>query len=409
VLWPYITQFLLTFDPIQVRYVGQLLLDIVHVVVQGAEQKRDYMPAIQLLHHVITRLDPTSSTFTSTHHAYVRLCLLAHAYMEAVPILDRPIFHIPAATDKQTTARSYKYKCSRTETSATYLTPATGLTLKITSRGYLEYYLMGALCYLGAGQYQSALTFLEIVISAPSQQNVASMLMVEAYKKWVLINLLLKGSVPSLPRSTSQTAVRHIKALAKAYDCVAEAFKSHDRRRLRAEIEQGMEIWNDDNNYGLMVEVFNAHRKFAILNLSNTYAAIPVSEVARLTSAEEHNDAETLAYLQNLININELHATITPSTSTSQSNQLILRFQPPSSAKTETQLAQTLASKQAELQALLKHVQDVEHRLEISKDYIEFLRKLKKQRDEEKKDGGGGGKKTSLVEDLDEDMMDDQY
>ncbi len=402
------TQLLLTFDPIQVRYAGDLLMKLVDVVVRGAEQTRNAIPAIQLLNIFILRLDNTSSTFTSTHHSYVRLCLLAHAYAEGADILDRPIYNIPAATDKQTDARSYKYKCSTHDTSATYLTLNMGLSLKITSKGYMEYYLMGALCYIGLGQYAKAIVFLEVVLAAPAQQNVASLVMVEAYKKWVLLNLLVHGSIPGLPRSAPQTAVKHIRAMAKAYDCVAEAFKGKDRQRLQAEIEQGTEVWNDEHNYGLMVEVFNAHRKFAISRLAKTYAAISVAEVARQTSAEPDNVSETLAYLQNLIATGNLQATITaPSDSTNE----ILRFLPDSIQKSEEQVEQLLAAKSHEVQVLLKHVTDLEHRTEISREYVDFLRKLKKTRDDDKKDAatvaGGKGKQATAMDDMDEDMMEE--
>ena len=383
-------------------------MKLVDVVVRGAEQTRNPIPAIQLLHNIILRLDSTSSTFTSTHHSYVRLCLLAQAYAEGVDILDRPIYNIPGALDKQTDGRSYKYKCSAHDSIATYLTPKMGLTLKINSRGYLEYYLMGALCYIGVGQYAKALFFLEVVLAAPAQQNAASMVMVEAYKKWVLLSLLIHGSVPGLPRSASQTGVKHIRAMAKAYDCVVEAFKGSDRQRLQAEIEQGMEIWNDENNYGLMVEVFNAHRKFAILRLAKTYAAVSVAEVTRQTSAEPDNVPETLLYLQNLIANGSLQATITQSqTGAGQ----ILRFVPDSTQKSEEQVEQDLGAKSHELQVLLKHINDIEYRTEISREYVDFLRKLKKTREDDKKDaataGGGKGKQLSSVDDIDEDMMEE--
>lgn len=407
-IWPYITQLLLTFDPIQVRYAGEILMKLVELVVRGAEQTRNPIPAIQLLHNIILRLDPTSSTFTSTHHSYIRLCLLAQAYAEGSDILDRPIYNIPTAVDKQTDARLYKYKCSTHDTSATYLTPNMGLTLKITSKGYMEYYMMGALCYIGLGQYAKALAFLEVVLAAPAQQNAASLIMVEAYKKWVLLSLLLHGSVAGLPRSASQTAVKHIRAMAKAYDCVAEAFKGKDRERLQAEIEQGMDVWNDEQNYGLMVEVFNAHRKFAISRLAKTYAAISVTEVATQTSAEPDNVAETLAFLQNLIVTGNLQASITQSTTSTGD---ILRFLPASTQKSEEQVEQLLASKSLEVQILLKHVNDIEHRTEISREYVDFLRKLKKTRDDDKKDaataGGGKGKQSTVMDDMDEDMMEE--
>ena len=284
-----------------------------------------------------------------------------------------------------------------------------GLTLKVTARGYLEYYLMGALCYMGAGFYKKALMFLEIVLAAPSQQNATSFILIEAYRKWVLLNLLVHGYVPDLPRSAAQTVVKHIRAVARPYDCVADAFKSKDRSRLQAELEQGSEIWNEDLNYGLIVEVFNAHRKFAISRLGKTYAAISVAEVARQTSSEPDNVTETLVFLQNLIAQGQLQATIT----TPQNNAgPILRFLPTDIPKPEEQVSQDLRDKSTELATLIKHITDLDHCTEISKEYIDFLRKLKKTRDEDKKDavtaaGAVKAKQPTIMDDGDEDMMEE--
>ena len=56
------------------------------------------------------------------------------------------------------------------------------------------YFLYGGMIYLGLKDWTRALLFLEIVIIAPTS-NAASMIQVEAYKKWVLVGLLLKGTV----------------------------------------------------------------------------------------------------------------------------------------------------------------------------------------------------------------------
>lgn len=48
--------------------------------------------------------------------------------------------------------------------------------------------------YMGLKMWERALLFLEVVITAPTN-NTASMIMVEAYKKWVLVALLCRGGV----------------------------------------------------------------------------------------------------------------------------------------------------------------------------------------------------------------------
>ena len=55
--------------------------------------------------------------------------------------------------------------------------------------------------YMGLQNWERALLFLEIVVVAP-QSNATSMIMVEAYKKWLLVGLLFKGEVRD-PSATS--------------------------------------------------------------------------------------------------------------------------------------------------------------------------------------------------------------
>ena len=402
-LWPFITQALLQFNPYQVRYVGQDFSKIITVVVRGAEQTTNYIPAVQLLNHVILRLDPTSSTFTSTHHSYIRLCLFARAFDEAINILDRPIYHIPAVLDKQSQARSYDHLCSDHDISATYLTPNTGLTFKITSKGYLEYYLWGALCYMAVGQHKKAITFLEIVILAPAQQQTASAVQIESYKKWVLLNLLVHGEVKPI-RGGQSTTLRTIRAVAKPYDCIAEAFKSRDPRRLSQEIDEGGDIWRNDTNEGLLLQVYHAHVLFAVKSLSKTYVALPISEVVRQVSPKSGLQ-ETATFIQELITSGKLKAGLTPS---ADRQDQILRFLPDSAdVLPEAQIQQQLALKAAQLQLLLKNITDIEHRTELSKEYVEYLRKLKKQRDEDTKKSEGGKPRTASIDDFDEDVMDE--
>lgn len=52
--------------------------------------------------------------------------------------------------------------------------------------------------YMALKEWRSALHFLGIVISTPSVSSV-SLIMVEAYKKWVLVSLLEKGKVSRRP------------------------------------------------------------------------------------------------------------------------------------------------------------------------------------------------------------------
>lgn len=411
---------LLTFDQVQVRYVGAQFHKIIDTVYTGAEQTGNFVPAIQLIENAILRLDHTSSTLTISHYYFVKLCLYARAYNEAANILNRPIYHIPTSeATKPLEKRLSKFVCSPHESTVAYINPQTGLSGRITSRVYLEYYFLSALCFLGMQNWEKAQEFLEVVLTTPTSQNVASLIQLEAYRKWLLVGLLIDGEGRELPRSVSTNAAKHIRALGKPYECVVDAFKSNNMDTLQAEINEGIQVWTDDGNYGLMTEVMAAFRKFSVLRLSKTYAALPIEEVARLTSPAPNDAAETLNYITMLITTGAVQAQLTPLSPKTQSASLgTLRFLPSTTTqKSEAEVERELAIKTAELQILSKHIQDYDHQLNVNKDYVEWLQKAKKARDQEKKAGDksaaskpfgippGSGMGMGL--DVDEEMMDD--
>lgn len=69
-----------------------------------------------------------------------------------------------------------------------------GYSTKITYREHLEYFLYGAMVYMILKDWEKALHFLTVVVSCPVVNSVST-IMVEAYKKWILINLLKNGKV----------------------------------------------------------------------------------------------------------------------------------------------------------------------------------------------------------------------
>ena len=93
------------------------------------------------------------------------------------------------------------FLCSNHYTSSTFMIPESGLSAPLDHRDHLQYFLYGAMNYMGLKEWKRALLFLEIVLITPVMNN-ASRIQAEAYKKWNLVNLLYKGRV-SLPAVVS--------------------------------------------------------------------------------------------------------------------------------------------------------------------------------------------------------------
>lgn len=141
------------------------------------------------------RLDPTTGTFTSVHLSFIQLCMETRSYAAAEPILDNYIHSIPAKVPTQALqGLEYSVPCADVATSGEYIHQGSGHTDKLTLADLQEYYLLGAMAYLGSRQFTKAKQFLEHVLVAPSA-NVANGFMMEAYKKWVLVSCLVDTTV----------------------------------------------------------------------------------------------------------------------------------------------------------------------------------------------------------------------
>lgn len=150
--------------------------------------------AIRPVRDAMLRLDPSCSSFTSNHVLLSRLCLLARTYTLALPVIDKDLSFFPANTDQAYLQRSQTVLCGQHESSATFVTHSSGLSSKLSHRDHLQYFLYSGMIYMALKQWKKALHCLSIVISTPSVSAIST-IMVEAYKKWLLVSLLERGYV----------------------------------------------------------------------------------------------------------------------------------------------------------------------------------------------------------------------
>jgi COP9 signalosome complex subunit 3 len=157
--------------------------------------------AIAPIRSAMHRLDPTTGTFTQLHLSFVRICMETRSYAAAVPILNNHIHSLPSIIPRVVReSLEYSVPAADLPNSGEYIHAATshssgsGHTEKITVTDLQEYYVLGAMAYIGLHQYKRAKQFLEHVLVVPSL-NIANGLMLEAYKKWVLVSCLVDGSV----------------------------------------------------------------------------------------------------------------------------------------------------------------------------------------------------------------------
>lgn len=313
---------------------------------------------------------------TGHHLRLARLALDSRNYADAAQVLEKFILYIPGAS----TVQKPKYLCEMTLSPVSYLSPATKFTGKLKYVEILEYFLYSGMVSIGLRNWEIALRCLESAVTYPAKEGSVSKVMLYAYKKWILVGLLLTGKLLPLPKTTSVSAARCYHVMGKPYETLAQIFESGTASRLKAEVDAGTVIWRDDHNEGLVLHVLAAYQKFQIRALANVYTKISIPEiVSQTTSAETGNKLPSAQagelLIQNMIRSGELHARLTPPTGSSPS---ILTFSPTGQVLSEQEMQRELTTSAERIKALTKEVKQTDRMLTHDKEYIKHVQKQKK-------------------------------
>jgi len=209
-----------------------------------------------------------------------------------------------------------------------------------------------------------------------------------------------------MPKTTSQQNAKNYRAIARPYDALAEKFNTGSAPKLAAEIEAGQNIWAADRNTGLVLQVVAARRRFSVLKLKTTFAALSIPQIASRTSPDPSDLVETESYVASLIASGDLKGTL--SQPANPEHPATLRFMTTSGETfgTEDALQTDLASQSNDLALIMRHLQQDHGRIELSNEYVDYLRRMKKSR-EAQNGQGAEGTASGVQEDFDEDMMAD--
>lgn len=107
--------------------------------------------------------------------------------------------------------------------------------------------------YTALKQYSQALYLFEVAVTTPAMA--VSHIMLEAYKKYILVSLILQGKIAPLPKYTSQVVNRFIKPLSQPYHELAIACQANHSEQARNVIMKNQDVFQRDNNIGLTKQV----------------------------------------------------------------------------------------------------------------------------------------------------------
>ncbi|KAI4472170.1 26s proteasome non-atpase regulatory subunit 3/cop9 signalosome complex subunit 3 [Holotrichia oblita] len=266
----------------QIRLVPDLFSELCHSLTAYLIEQKQPMKGILLLKKAISKLQLYDSQLTSIHADLCQLCLLAKCFKPALQVLNVDITGI---------CQEGSHGPNSAQFDAKY---------------YLLYFYYGGMIYLAVRNLDRSLYFLEVAITTPA--HAVSHIMLEAYKKYILVSLLLHGKVQMIPKYTSQVVNRFIKPLSQPYHDLANAFASNNSVELNAVLNKHTEAFSRDHNLGLVKQVMTVMFKKNIQRLTKTFLTLSLSDVASRVGLPGPADAER--YILHMIEDEQIYATI---------------------------------------------------------------------------------------------------
>eukprot|EP01118_Nematostelium_gracile_P013102 TRINITY_DN48_c0_g1_i2.p1 TRINITY_DN48_c0_g1~~TRINITY_DN48_c0_g1_i2.p1 ORF type:complete len:432 (+),score=110.17 TRINITY_DN48_c0_g1_i2:69-1364(+) len=271
-----VQRFLVNCNGPQIRLAPNKVISLCRKFKDVCLEANQSLRAVKPLRLAITKLRPSSDVLTPLHAEFLQVCLYSKCYSAAREILDTEILEVnPDATT-------------------------------VTSKDVLLYYYYGGLIYTGLKQFKKALSFFRLVVTMPAQM--LSAIMVEAYKKYVLLSLLVHGKLLTLPRYTSNVVNRYQKNSFPHYQEFATAFSGHNTDELHKVAQTHIDTFKKDKNFGLVKQCIQSLYIKNIQRQTQTYLTFSFQDMA--AAVKLGSPAEAEKHLLRMIEKGEIFASI---------------------------------------------------------------------------------------------------
>ncbi|KAI1296658.1 COP9 signalosome complex subunit 3 [Halotydeus destructor] len=271
-----VTEFLANCNGEQVRVAPDLFADLCHNYTASMVESRQPLKGINHMMKAINKIKLFDSQLTSIHADLCQLCLLSKCVKPAIQFLDVDV------TDISREAGQFDVKY------------------------FLLYYYYGGMIYASLKNYERALYFFEAVLTIHSMA--VSHIMLEAYKKYVLISLIVHGKLPNLPKYTPQVVSRYIKPFSLPYTELASAYTTNNPDDVSIIITKHTEAYVRDKNFGLVKQVLGSLYRKNIQRLTKTFLTLSLADVASRVRLADAKEAEE--YVVKMIADKEIYGMI---------------------------------------------------------------------------------------------------
>ncbi|KAK7498299.1 hypothetical protein BaRGS_00010559 [Batillaria attramentaria] len=260
----------------QVRYAPDNFAELCHKFASQLVERKQPTRGLAILTQAIQKIQLHPAQLTSIHSDLCQLCLLSKNMKPALRILDADITEISREGGHY------------------------------DAKDFLLYFYYGGMIYTALKNYSRALYFFEMAVTTPSMA--VSHIMMEAYKKFILVALIVQGKIPTLPKYAPQVVPRYIKPLCQAYHDLANAYGTNNPAEVRTAVTKHTETFTRDNNMGLVKQCVTSMYKKNIQRLTKTFLTLSLTDMANRVQLSGPREAEK--YVLHMIEDGEIFATI---------------------------------------------------------------------------------------------------
>lgn len=263
----------------QIRHSPQNFAELCHLFTNKLVERESPLMGLPSLLRAINKIQLTETSLTSVTSDVFKVCLTTKCFHPALKLLQVDITDISneACADP-------KY--------------------------VLLYFYYGALILTAVKDYDRALYFLEACVTIPAVA--VSHIMLEAYKKYLLVSLIIGGDRTkdslTLPKYTSPVINKYIKPLCNSYVDLVNAFYTNNMSEVQSTINQYSDVYAADKNTGLVAQVCDSMTKTNIKRLTKTFLTLSLEDVAARAGLSSPREAER--WLVIMIEEGSIHATI---------------------------------------------------------------------------------------------------
>nr|CAG4640802.1 EOG090X04TU [Eulimnadia texana] len=270
------SNFVSTCNGEQIRCAPDSFAELCHSFTQSLIDRQCPIRGIGSLVKAVRKARLNESQLTSIHSDLLQLCLMAKCPKPALEFLNFDINDINQENSR------------------------------FDAKHFLLYYYYGGLIYASMKNYERSLYFFEVALTTPS--SAISHIMLESYKKYILISLILHGKVAPLPKYTSQVVNRFLKPICQPYQEIANVFANNKPSALEAVLSKHSDLLQRDNNYGLAKQVQKSLYKKIIQRLTQTFLTLSLNDMAMRVQLSSVEEAEKLVL--KMIEDGEIYASI---------------------------------------------------------------------------------------------------